>query len=187
MIKLNKILECGKLLISEPFLGDPFFKRAVVLLSEHNKDGTVGFILNKPTDIFINDIIEDFPDFDVPVYFGGPVQKDTLHYIHKLGDKVQGCKEIKKGIYWGGDFEILKLLIDTKQVSPSDIRFFIGYSGWNPNQLKKEIAEKSWLLTPATDNFTFFDEPKKLWSDVMKSLGKEYSILANFPEDPSMN
>ena len=99
MVKLNKIPRRGKLLISEPFLGDPFFKRSVILLSEHTREGTVGFILNKPTEIPINDIIEDFPEFDVRVHFGGPVQKDTLHYIHRLGNKLKGSKEIIKGVY----------------------------------------------------------------------------------------
>lgn len=187
MIDINKNIERGKLLVSEPFLSDPYFKRSVVLLSEHNNDGSIGFILNKPTDIKLNEAIRDFPILDSNLYFGGPVQTDSLQYIHKLGDKLEGSKEVMKGVFWGGNFENLKMLIDTKQVSPEEIRFFVGYSGWQPNQLEDEIKEKSWIIAPSTNQFAFFDHPKKLWGDVLRSLGQEFSILANFPEDPSLN
>jgi putative transcriptional regulator len=177
----------GKLLISEPFLADPYFKRTVVILSEHTKDGSVGFILNKLTDIRLNDAIKDFPEFNVPVYFGGPVQIDTLHYIHKLGDLLPGSKEITNGIYWGGDFEVLKVLIDTAQIKPSDIRFFVGYSGWTPEQLEDELQHKAWIVSNANEKFAFHNNPKSLWEQVLKSLGNEYAIIANFPENPSLN
>ena len=187
MLKVNNIVQCGKFLIAEPFLPDPYFKRAVVLISEHSEKGSVGFILNKPTDLPLNEAVQDFPYFDAPLFFGGPVQGDTLHYVHRLGDKLTGSREIVDGIYWGGDFEALKLLIDTKQVAPSEIRFFLGYSGWQSQQLDSEIKEKSWIVTPATPHFTFLAAPKKLWQDVLKSMGAEYAILSNFPEDPSLN
>jgi putative transcriptional regulator len=177
----------GVLLISEPFLSDSYFKRSVVLLSEHDDKGTLGFILNKPTDVNINDAVEDFPAFDAPLYFGGPVETDTLFYIHTLGDKLEGAREIINGIYWGGNYDQLKLMIDTGQVSPSMIRFYAGYSGWDADQLKAELDEHSWLLSESTPGFTFFDDPKCLWSQVLRSMGQEYAILANFPEDPALN
>ncbi len=177
----------GALLVSEPFLLDSYFKRAVVLIGEHDEHGTVGFILNKPTDVKINDAVEDFPEFDTPLYFGGPVDTDSLFYIHTIGEKLKGAREIAKGIFWGGDYEQLKLLIDTKQIHPNQIRFYAGYSGWEPKQLDVEIKEKSWLLSSATAQFTFFNEAKDLWSQVLRSMGSEYAILANFPEDPSLN
>jgi len=177
----------GSLLISEPFLLDSYFKRAVVLIGEHDQHGTIGFILNKPTDVKINDAVEDFPTFNVPLYFGGPVDTDTLFYIHTIGNKLEGAKEIVKGVWWGGNYEQLKLMIDTGQVKENQIRFYAGYSGWEPKQLDIEIKEKSWLLSSANTNFTFFSDPKCLWSQVLKSMGTEYAILANFPEDPSLN
>lgn len=183
----NNTPECGKFLVSEPFLSDPYFKRSVVMLSEHNEEGSVGFILNKPTDIKINDAIKDFPKIDSNLYFGGPVQTDSLQYIHKLGDRLEGSRKLLNGVYWGGNFETLKFLIDTKQVSKDDIRFFVGYSGWQPKQLEEEIQEKSWIIAPGKFEFAFFDDPKKLWGDVLRNLGQEFSILANFPEDPSLN
>lgn len=177
----------GALLISEPFLLDSYFKRAVVLIGEHDQHGTIGFILNKPTDVNINDAVEDFPSFSVPLYFGGPVETDTLFYIHTIGEKLEGAKEIVKGVYWGGNYDQLKFLIDTGQVKENQIRFYAGYSGWEPKQLDIEIKEKSWLISPGDTNFAFFNDSKCLWSQVLKSMGTEYAILANFPEDPSLN
>ncbi|MEP7265545.1 MAG: YqgE/AlgH family protein [Bacteroidota bacterium] len=186
MKKLAKPTQ-GSLLISEPFLLDSYFKRAVVLLSEHDDQGTLGFILNKPTDVRLNDAVEDFPEFDAPLYFGGPVETDTLFYIHTLGEKLKGAKPIVNGIWWGGDYDQLKFLIDTHQIRPEQIRFYAGYSGWEPKQLEGELKEKAWLVSNANKTFTFFDNPKVLWSQVLRSMGNEYAILANFPEDPNLN
>jgi putative transcriptional regulator len=186
-MKKNLKPTAGSLLISEPFLLDSYFKRAVVLLSEHDEHGTLGFILNKPTDVRLNDAVEDFPDFDAPLYFGGPVETDTLFYIHTLGAKLEGAKEIATGIWWGGDYEQLKYLINTKQITNTQIRFYAGYSGWEPKQLATELKGKSWLVSASSRVFTFFDNPRNLWSQVLRSMGNEYAILANFPEDPNLN
>ena len=179
--------EKGKILISEPFLQDFNFKRSIVLLCEHNEEGTVGFILNKPTQLKLSQLIEDFPDFNAPVYFGGPVQINTLQFIHRAGDIIEGTTEISEGLYWGGSFEVLKILIETNQVSPSDFRFFIGYSGWNPGQLEEEMKISSWIVTSVSLENLFSDEPDKLWGDILKKMGKKFAILASFPEDPSVN
>jgi len=186
MKKLSKPVQ-GSLLISEPFLVDSYFKRAVVLLSEHDDKGTLGFILNKPTDVTLNEAVDDFPEFRVPLYFGGPVETDTLFYIHTVGHLLEGSKEILNGIFWGGDYEKLKFLIDTKQIRPNQIRFYAGYSGWEPKQLDHELKEKSWLVFKGSKQFTFADDPRSLWSQVLRSMGNEYAILANFPEDPNLN
>lgn len=177
----------GSLLVSEPFLIDSFFKRSVVLLSEHDEKGTLGFILNKPTDVTLNEAVEDFPPFDAPLYFGGPVETDTLFYIHTAGHLLEGSKEIMKGIFWGGDFNQVRLLIGAGRIRPHQIRFYAGYSGWEPAQLDHELKEKSWLVFNGNKTFTFADDPRSLWSEVLRSMGNEYAILANFPEDPNLN
>jgi putative transcriptional regulator len=174
----------GSLLISEPFLFDPYFKRTVILLSEHNKKGSV---LNKPINLKLNDVISDFPKIDAEVYFGGPVNQNNLFYIHTVGKKITGCIEIFKGLYWGGDFDTLKFLIDTKQINSSQIRFFAGYSGWSPNQLEKEMKEKSWISTKSTIKLIMSTEQGNIWSEVLKKLGKKFEIMSKFPEDPAMN
>ena len=177
----------GKLLISEPFLLDPGFKRTVVLLTEHNDDGSVGFVLNKPLNVKLNDAITEFPDFEAPIYLGGPVQPDTLHYIHTIGDKLEDSIEVKKGLYWAGDYELLKILIETGQVEPNDFRFFVGYSGWSPGQLEDEMKAKSWIVTNAKAKDVFSKEPEQLWRDVLKKMGKGYAVISNYPEDPNLN
>lgn len=179
--------EKGKVLISEPFLMDPNFKRSIVLLGEHNEDGTVGFILNKPTNLKLNQLVDDFPEFDAPVYFGGPVQINSMQFIHRAGDIIEGSTPIIDGLYWGGSYEVLRLLIESKQVEPSDFRFFIGYSGWSPGQLDSELKINSWLVSSATTENVFSDEPDKLWGDILRKMGKKFALLASFPEDPSVN
>ena len=177
----------GKLLISEPFLFDPNFKRTVVLLAEHNEEGSVGFILNRPIEVSVAEALDDFPDFDSNLFFGGPVGQNNLFYIHTLGDKLTGSKEIIKGIFWGGDFEHLKLMIDAGQVDPKQIQFFAGYSGWAPEQLDRELKEKSWIVADTRAEQVMKGRNKEFWSEVLKDLGNKFAIMANFPEDPSLN
>ncbi len=179
--------EKGKILISEPFLNDPNFKRTIILLTEHNEEGSIGFILNKPTQFRVHHLLEDFPEFDAPVYFGGPVQVNSLQFIHKAGNIIEDSTEICDGLYWGGSFEILKLLIEAKQIHPADVRFFIGYSGWTGGQLNDEIKINSWIVTSTSTENIFSDEPDKLWSGILKGMGKKFAILASFPENPSVN
>jgi len=179
--------EVGRILVSEPFLLDSYFKRSVILLGEHGTEGSVGFILNKPTDLTLNDALEDFPPFEMPLYFGGPVQTDTIHFLHTMGDKLEGSKLILPGIYWGGSLEMLKLLIDTNQINKDEIRFFAGYSGWEPSQLDAELKGRTWLVSNCKKDFAFSTEPEELWGQVLRNMGSQYAILANFPEDPSLN
>ncbi|MFH1321763.1 MAG: YqgE/AlgH family protein [Bacteroidota bacterium] len=177
----------GRLLISEPFLHDPFFNRSVVLLTEHNENGSVGFILNKPINIKLNDALEEFPQFNTDLYLGGPVQRDSLFYIHTIGDSISDSIEIFDGIYWGGNFEALKILVKKNEVDTSELRFFMGYSGWKGDQLDAELKKNSWIVTPAKAEYIMNVLPEKLWSNILKGLGKNYAMLANFPEFPSLN
>ena len=180
-------IKAGRLLISEPFMNDQYFGRSVVLLCEHNADGTIGFILNKPMVLTINEAMDDFPNIDGNVYFGGPVQSNMIHFIHRIGDKLPGSFEIANGIFWGGDFETLSFLIDTKQINGKDVRLLAGYSGWDPKQLKKELKEKTWIIGEGNLKYLFSEDPDHLWREVLKNMGKEFSVIANFPEDPSFN
>ncbi len=174
-------------MLSEPFLRDPNFARAVVLLTEHNDDGTIGFILNKPIADKIHEIVADFPAFDAPVFLGGPVQRDSLHFIHRIESLAEQGDEIAPGVYWGGDFEKLKRMIRLGVVAPDDIRFFVGYSGWGPNQLKDELQMKSWILNRESDKFTFTESGEALWSEILQTMGGKYKAMANYPVDPSLN
>jgi putative transcriptional regulator len=179
-------LSKGKLLISAPFLND-VFKRSVILLTEHNDEGSVGFIINKPTEYKLHEVIEDFPEFDATVFLGGPVQQNSLNFIHKANDFLNSGFEIAEGIYWGGNFETLKILVANGNLNPDDFKFFLGYAGWSPDQLKNELRINSWYLNQPTKENIFDDDSEKLWGSILKTMGKEYSIISTFPEDPSVN
>ncbi len=177
----------GKVLLAEPFMLDPNFKRSAVLLCEHNEEGSLGFIMNKPLNMQIDELIEDFPEFEAEVFFGGPVQTDTIHYVHNVGDLLEESVPVVDGVYWGGDFEKLKFLIDSQLILPHNIRFFVGYSGWSEGQLMDEMTYGSWVLADMDPNYLFKSRPKQLWRQVMYNKGDAYTVIAQMPEAPSWN
>jgi putative transcriptional regulator len=180
--------EKGSLLISEPFLPDPNFERTVVLLCENNEDGSVGFVLNKPSILKFDEAVEEVSDFSPTLYVGGPVQQDTLHFIHRSPDDLEGSIQVTDEIFWGGNYEQLITMINTKVIVPEDFKFFLGYSGWAPGQLEEELKQKSWIvINNATAEEVFDIDPKILWKQVLNSLGGKFKIISNFPVDPRMN
>ncbi|MEM7107605.1 MAG: YqgE/AlgH family protein [Bacteroidota bacterium] len=177
----------GSLLISEPFLPDPNFERTVVLLCEHNEDGSFGFVLNKLSSVTLNEIIEGVTSTKASVFIGGPVQQDTLHFIHR-SSQLEGGTEIVKGLFWGGDFEQLMSIIDTREINENDFKFFVGYSGWSAGQLEEELAANSWIVTRPASPELMFDEPAdKLWKIVLRKLGGRFDVYSNYPIDPRLN
>jgi len=177
----------GKILISEPFLIDYYFKRSVVLLAEHNEDGSFGLILNKPVELQLSDIVKDFPSFDTPIYLGGPVKTDSLYFIHTLGNEIDDSMEISEGLFWGGDIEVVKELITIGKIGTEEIKFFVGYSGWVSKQLDGELARNSWLVANMNANDVMHSNPDKMWKKTLKTLGKDYEYWTNFPSDPTLN
>ena len=182
-----KKIDVGTVLVSEPFMLDSYFKRSVVLVGEYSDEGAIGFILNKPTDLRVTDALEDFPEINSLLYFGGPLQTDTIHFLHTL-NYLEGSKQIAPGIYWGGDLEMLKLMIDIKQVTPENIRFYAGYTGWGSYQLVDELVKNKWIVSNKNPiRYVMSDETHEMWGTVLRDLGKSYSVLANFPDEPSLN
>lgn len=186
-VEQNISPEKGKILISEPYLSDQFFERSVVFLTEHNDNGSVGFILNKPTKLSVDEVIEEFPSFRSVVSIGGPVASNTLHYMHTLGEVIPESIEVLPGLFWGGDFEQVKFLIESKIITNEQIRFFIGYSGWSPNQLERELQENSWLVGELEKDVIIKEFEEDIWKNTLNQLGKKYKLWADFPENPSMN
>ncbi|MEL6655768.1 MAG: YqgE/AlgH family protein [Bacteroidota bacterium] len=185
---LESTVGSGKILLAEPFMLDPNFKRSAVLLCDHSKDdGSVGFILNKPLQTKIDELIDEFPSFDSEVFFGGPVQMDTVHYLHNVGDLLEESIEVCRGVFWGGDFEKLKFLVAQELIKPHQIRFFVGYSGWSEGQLDDELNYGSWVLANMDANYVFKSEPDTLWQSIMENKGSTYSVIAQMPEDLSWN
>lgn len=186
--ELNKLEpKTGRLLIAEPFMDDPYFKRAVVLLTGYSKEGSFGFILNKKINLKVNDLIKDFPLFDSEVFMGGPVQTDNLFYLHTQGEHIDESIKISENLYWSGNFNQLKKMIENNEIFPNEIKFFIGYSGWDYKQLLDEIKEESWIISELKSDKINPLNDKNLWKKTLKSMGHKFSILANFPEDPSHN
>ncbi len=177
----------GRILISVPFLQDFYFKKSVVLLAEHSDEGSFGIIINKPVEVKLSDITSEFEDFDAPVFLGGPVKTDSLFFIHSRPDLIDDGIPIIDGLYWGGNIDTVKELIRTKELSSSEIKFYIGYSGWVANQLNRELEEKSWVVSMTTQQQVFRSNPTELWAQTLKKLGKEYKFWAVYPPDPSYN
>lgn len=185
---INKLEpEKGRVLISEPFMLDNYFKRSVVFLCDHNEDGSFGFVINNMLTATLSELVEgiDSPDFQIS--FGGPVKSDNLFYLHTLGDTISGSYEVVPGLYTGGKFEDVKLLINTGIISPSQIRFFLGYSGWEAGQLDDEMESKSWIVGTAAVEEVILNKDKDFWKKVLIKMGGRFKMISNFPEDPSLN
>ncbi len=176
----------GRIMISEPFLPGNFFSRSTVLLVEYSDSGAVGFILNKPFETKMNEILI-MPNGYVPELFvGGPVASDNLFFIHTLGKLIEGSLHINGELWWGGDFEALKFSLATGLARPDQVKFFVGYSGWSPGQLDNEIVENSWLVLDA-DPLLIMKSNKNFWLESVKKAGGHYETWQNFPEDPNSN
>ena len=182
------ILEKGKILIAEPsIIGDISFNRSIILLVEHGNNGSIGFILNKPMNLNISDLIPEI-ESNFKIYNGGPVQQDNLYFIHKISHLIPESIMISEGLYWSGNFEYVLKLIKKGEINKNDIRFFLGYSGWDSNQLNNELNNNTWILSENSHNkniITAVDEV--FWKNKMLDLGGEYSLWSNAPEHPSHN
>lgn len=177
----------GVLLIADPFLKDPNFMRTVVLLTEHQAEGTVGFVLNRQYENTLDELIPEIENLPVPVYYGGPVQMNTIHFLHCCPDLVPGGVEIMPGVFWGGNFDTAMDLLKLGAIAATDIRFFIGYSGWSNGQLEGEMGEKTWLTVAATNELVFHPNAEEIWKASLRHLGGEYEMMINFPIDPQLN
>ena len=180
--------EKGRILISEPYLPDPNFQRTVVVLCEHNEEGTFGFVVNRPSNLQLSEVVEVDSSFHANVYVGGPVQQDTLHFLHLNGNEMEGASEVINGLHWGGNFEQLTSMIASNNINNNDFRFLIGYSGWGEGQLEKEIEENSWIVAPGLDGEELLHTPADgLWQLILKKMGGRYEMFSKYPPDPRLN
>ncbi len=177
----------GTVLLSEPFSDSGFFHRTAVLMCDVHPKGALGFCLNKPLDMQIGELVRDFPVFDSEVYCGGPVSNDTLYFLHNLGDLLEGSEKVCDGVYWGGNFKELKVFIENEMITPDRIRFFVGYSGWEPGQLEEEMEDGHWILADMDANYLFKSNPHDLWQKIMKNKGNPFHVIAEIPDSISWN
>ncbi len=176
----------GKVLVSEPFGSEGVFNRSVILLAEHNEEGTVGFILNKPLPKKVSDFSSELRNIDTNMALGGPVSSKRIYYIHTYGDKIPGSIYIKKGLYWGGNFDVLRAMSEEGVLDENKVRFFLGYSGWEPKQLTNEIKKDYWLVSEI-DVKTIMGNNHKIWQKTVSALEKPYSAWQYFPVNPNLN
>ena len=175
----------GKVLISQPFMSDGCFKRSVVLLTEYSESGAIGFVLNKWLQVTIGTLMADFPAEESVLSIGGPVAANTLHYLHTF-DSIPDAIEVVNGVYWGGNIDVIRKLLSVSIMKPSDIRFFLGYSGWSDGQLDNELKNDSWLvgdIRPAQ----IIHPSNDLWQESVRNMGDKYQLWTTFPENPGHN
>lgn len=177
----------GILLIADPFLKDPNFMRTVVFLTEHREDGTIGFVVNRQYENTLDELLPEVEGYKLPVYYGGPVQMNTIHFLHRYPQEIPGGIEVMKGVFWGGDFDRVIDMINSGSMDPEKIRFYIGYSGWSTGQLDMEMKEKTWLTVEATRRLLFHQKAEDIWKDALKHMGGDYEMMSNFPIDPQLN
>lgn len=182
----NVTPQVGKVLVAEPFLIEPIFKRSVVYMVNHDNTGSLGFVLNKPSNATLVDV---FPNLGLksPIYFGGPVEQESLFFLHNYGDIIEGAMPIANNIYWGGNFNSLQKLVDSGNFDAKRVKFFSGYSGWSKEQLNDELSQQSWVVSNLESAQVLANQNKNLWKQVMQNMGKKFAVMANFPEDPSLN
>lgn len=187
MIKDRTVLKAGTLLISPPMQMDFNFRRAVVLLCEHSETGSFGLILNRSLALVMEQLFADLPGFAEQVGCGGPVQPETLHFIHRDPQAIPEGIEVLPGVFWGGNFELVKKGVLEGEIDPNDIRFFLGYAGWTSGQLAEEVERGGWILANSDEDAIFDTAENTLWRHSLRQLGGSYSILANYPDHPSLN
>jgi putative transcriptional regulator len=183
----DKIPEKGKILISEPFLPDSFFNRSIVYLTDHTPEGSVGFILNKKLDLKVSSAITGFRGWNENLNMGGPVAPDTLHYLHNQGDLIPKSVRVDENIFWGGDIDCVRQLVRAGKITQSQIRFFLGYSGWSAGQLENELKENSWVIARVKSDIVMNNRGDDTWKRVLRSFNNKYRIWADFPDSPEMN
>lgn len=180
----------GALLISEPFLRERYFNHSVICLTEYEKGKTaMGIVLNKTTMFHLQDLIETITtEEDIPIYCGGPLSCDRLFYIHTLGNIIPDSVKIIDGLYIGGNFDNIINYINCNWDTNKYIRFFIGYSGWDINQLDEELLKNVWAVAPINNIETLFEgEENAYWHKYVRTMGNAYKGWLYHPENPQSN
>jgi len=178
----------GSILLAEPSLiGDTQFQRSVIMIAEYSKKGILGFITNKPLSYTISEILPNVTE-EYRIYNGGPVEQESLYFLHTRPDLIPDSIQVCGDVYWGGNFEIVANLIENKKLNPCEIKFFLGYTGWNYEQLYQEISDHHWIVQNNMKISSLIkDNTDCFWKKTLEKLGGEYKIWANAPENPSYN
>lgn len=178
----------GEILVSNyTLINDIEFNKTLILIVESNNEGIVGFVFNKESEYKLSDIDEKLKGIDLKIYKGGPVMIDTLHFIHRFNKFLKNSSKVTNEIYWGSEFEKALELIKSDKLKKDDIKFFIGYSGWDKNQLKDEIDNGSWHILKKVNDNDILKSKSNLWKVKIEELGEYFKIWSNSPENPNLN
>ncbi len=155
----------GMLLVAARGMADPRFKRSVVLLVDHGRDGAIGLIVNHPLDATLADASPDFSggaSEHYHVHIGGPTMTDTMMFLVRSKTPLERARRVLPGLWLSGSRQTLQQLIDV-EVAPEDLRIYVGHSGWRPGQLEGELAQGDWHLTRADASQVFAQDTAKVW------------------------
>ena len=178
----------GCVLLSDPFTQDPYFSRSAILLCRHNKKETFGFVLTNYIEIDLHKLDDNLPEIITKISFGGPVEKDNLFYIHTFGKEIEGAEKIMDTLYFGGDYEMLFELIKADPKRINEVRFFIGYAGWDFEQLNNEMKDHSWIaVTNISEKEILSTSSDHFWKDCITKQGSKFEMISNFPLNPNEN
>jgi len=187
VIEPDTKLKAGRLLIAPPLQWDPNFRDTVVLVCEHSENGSFGLILNRSLTLEIEQLFEDLGSFEDVLHWGGPVQPDTMHFLHRLPDLIPGAIPLGNDLYWGGDFDAVRRQMRLGTIDPDEIRFFLGYAGWMGGQLELEVAARGWILGDASSVDVFAESEQDLWRESLISKGGLLAVVAGAPKSFSLN
>ena len=180
-------VKTGSLLVSQPFLTDSYFTRSVILICEHNKNGSLGFQVNKFLKLYLNDVSEDI-FIKEKIYLGGPINNKEIYFIHRDDNLEKDNTTINKDIFFGKNIKKLTNLIYNNKIDFKDYKFFLGYSGWSSGQLEEEIKDNSWIVISEFDSgIIFSNNHKNIWKNILKKSGGVNKIFSNYPIDPRSN
>jgi putative transcriptional regulator len=177
----------GQLLLDSGMLRGSFFQRTVVLICHHDAEGAFGLVLNRASGSKVGEmIVADLPEAlkEFPLYLGGPVQPSALSFLHS--DAYIPDANVLPNLSLSHS---LDSLVDIGQSFSKDqkLRMFAGYAGWSPGQLEDEIKRDAWLTHPASLDLVFDAPAENLWQSILRSKGGAYRLLAQAPEDLSLN
>lgn len=175
----------GSLLVAGPSLVDPNFRRSVVLLGEHNDEGALGVVLNRPAPVSVGEAAPPLSDLvppGDPVYLGGPVQPESAVVLADVEHP-----DFAGLIVFGSIGFLMGEVDGSRRQGIRRARVFAGYAGWGQGQLESEIDAGSWIIEPALPEDVFSGRPEKLWSEVLLRKGGKYALMSTMPPDPSLN
>ncbi len=177
----------GKLLISSPgLLTDMIFYKSIILIVDQTDEGITGFILNRPSDLFMYKEIDTSKKIKIGLNYGGPVSSDHYFLLRSKKEYFE-ILNIYDNVYWGNNIEFLFNLIEENKVGINDFILFQGYSGWGRDQLDDEIENNSWIVNDKKEDDVFKFKEKNSWNNLIKNLGDKYVLWSNSPDDITLN